>query len=366
MRRPPSPTGPRDSFPGFGERPAWSHDLSPSAERDIIHRLVAGTFDAGQRGSSRGLRRSVRIRARAGPSTRTPARRSAISAATPSRSARCICAAATAGRASALRALALHAADTFHLIRCGVVGGKGVPEHVVENPLVFATLTAPSFGAVHGQRDGRRCHLAPGRTAAVRMAGPFRAWPSISMTTLSWGSRSAGSATTTPRTSSGNGGAELWRRFTITCVAWSRGASVSGQQAQRPRHGAVRKGRRVQLRGVVHFHALVRLDVRGSTAEFAPAPVSMDAGVLADLVAEAAAAVRFSAPDVLDQATARRLRFGTQVDTRPVRAHRRTDDPDRGLDAEQVAGCLAKYSTKSATESAGERSTNPTSNDSSG
>ena len=37
-------------------------------------------------------------------------------------------------------------------------GGKSVPETVVENPLVFATLTAPSFG--HGARhraDGRRC-----------------------------------------------------------------------------------------------------------------------------------------------------------------------------------------------------------------
>ena len=44
----------------------------------------------------------------------------------------------------------LYAADTFHLIRAGVAGGKGVPEPVADNPLVFATLTAPSFGAVHG------------------------------------------------------------------------------------------------------------------------------------------------------------------------------------------------------------------------
>ena len=47
----------------------------------------------------------------------------------------------------------------FHLIRAGVIGGKTVPESVAENPLVFATLTAPSFGPVHGRRDhGRRCH----------------------------------------------------------------------------------------------------------------------------------------------------------------------------------------------------------------
>ena len=46
----------------------------------------------------------------------------------------------------------------FPLIRAGIVGGKTVPESVAENPLVFATLTAPSFGHVHGHRDGtRRC-----------------------------------------------------------------------------------------------------------------------------------------------------------------------------------------------------------------
>ena len=53
----------------------------------------------------------------------------------------------------------LYAADMFHLIRAGVTGGKTVPESVAENPLGFATLTAPSFGPVHGRREGgRRCH----------------------------------------------------------------------------------------------------------------------------------------------------------------------------------------------------------------
>jgi hypothetical protein len=37
----------------------------------------------------------------------------------------------------------LYAADMFHLIRAGVTGGKSVPDTVAENPLVFATLTAP-------------------------------------------------------------------------------------------------------------------------------------------------------------------------------------------------------------------------------
>lgn len=64
------------------------------------------------------------------------------------------------------------------------------------------------------------------------------------------------------------------------------------------------------------------------------------------------------APPVLDDGTTRILAFGAQVDSRLVVAHRRTDDPDRGLDPQQVAGYLTKYSTKSATESAGDENTN--------
>lgn len=47
--------------------------------------------------------------------------------------------------------------DTFHLIKAGLTGGKGVPESVREHPRVFLTLTAPSFGPVHTrvEKDGR-------------------------------------------------------------------------------------------------------------------------------------------------------------------------------------------------------------------
>ena len=37
--------------------------------------------------------------------------------------------------------------------------------------------------------------------------------------------------------------------------------------------------------------------------------------------------------------------------SRPIATARRTDDPDRALTPEQVAGYLAKYATKSATDS---------------
>ncbi len=50
-----------------------------------------------------------------------------------------------------------YARDTFALISAGVAGGKTVPEQVADNPLLFATFTAPSFGLVHGHRGGRPC-----------------------------------------------------------------------------------------------------------------------------------------------------------------------------------------------------------------
>jgi hypothetical protein len=141
---------------------------------------------------------------------------------------------------------------------------------------------------------------------------------------------------------------ELWRRFTITLrrllahhlrtTAGRLGEVASLQYA---------KVAEYQLRGAVHFHALVRLDGPQTPDGFAPAPATVTAPVLAALVEQAATAVRFTAPPVHDDDPARVLAFGAQVDTRPVRTSRRTDDPDRSLTPEQVAGYLAKYATKS-------------------
>lgn len=101
----------------------------------------------------------------------------------------------------------LYAADTFQLIRAGIAGGKTVPQTVADNPLVFATLTSPSFGPVHGTRpNGGRCR--PRRNTGHRCptgATP-RAGPCTPTTTRTWGSPSARTATTTPRRLCGSGG----------------------------------------------------------------------------------------------------------------------------------------------------------------
>ena len=114
-----------------------------------------------------------------------------------------------------------------------------------------------------------------------------------------------------------------------------------------------------QARGVVHFHALIRLDGLRSKEGFEPAPTGFDAARLATLIRDASAAVRYMASPVHAGDTARVLSFGAQTDARPVRVSRRPDDPEQALAPEQVAGYLAKYATKSATDSASEAGRSP-------
>lgn len=56
--------------------------------------------------------------------------------------------------------------DARMLVLSGLDGGKGISEEIRSHPVVFATLTAPSFGAVHRslRRDGRNLPCRPGRT----------------------------------------------------------------------------------------------------------------------------------------------------------------------------------------------------------
>ena len=253
----------------------------------------------------------------------------------------------------------LYAADMFQLIRAGVAGGKTVPETVAENPLVFATLTAPSFGPVHGRRDGAkacrpqasgppRCAHGRPRTCHARHEAddPILGQPLCtdcydyaSHVVWQWWAP------------------DLWRRFTIALrrlVARTLGVPATrlGERAT----VQYAKVAEFQRRGVVHFHALVRLDGPKTPDGFGPAPPGIDQTELAHLVEDAARSVRLTVPGV--DATSpgngddpgRVLVFGRQLDARPVRTGRREDDPDRGLSPEQVAGYLAKYATKTATD----------------
>jgi hypothetical protein len=246
----------------------------------------------------------------------------------------------------------VYAADMFHLIKAGVTGGKGVPERVWENPLVFATVTAPSFGHVHGMRDnGRQCrprpkakHCEHGRPATCM--AQHDAGDELLGQPLCWECYDYASHIVWQWWAP-----ELWRRFNIA-IKRTLAHHLGIKESRLKQVACVQysKVAEYQRRGLIHFHALVRLDGPKADDAFAPAPDGVTAQLLAQVVEETVRSVRFTAPPVFAGDVPRVLAFGAQVDSRPVKVGHRTDDPDRPLDAEQVAGYLAKYSTKSATD----------------
>jgi hypothetical protein len=249
----------------------------------------------------------------------------------------------------------LYAADMFHLIRAGVAGGKTVPAAVGENPLVVATLTAPSFGHVHGRRDSGPCRPAARRRGATTICRHGR--PTVCPIRHDEGDPLLGQPLCGDCYDYASHvvwqwwAPDLWRRFSIALRRLvARTLGVPDTRLGEDATVQYAKVAEFQLRGVVHFHALVRLDGPKTPEGFAPAPPGIDQAVLAVLVEEAARSVRLTVPGVDPDDPDRVLVFGRQLDVRPVRTSRRDDDPGRGLSPEQVAGYLAKYATKTATD----------------
>ena len=107
-----------------------------------------------------------------------------------------------------------------------------------------------------------------------------------------------------------------------------------------------------QHRGIIHFHALIRLDGGPTDTDPYPAPaVDVDSTTLAELVIAPPRSVWVEAPPVDRHDRPRLLRFGTQLDARPVHD---TADRDNGLGGqlhpETVAAYIAKYATKAAAD----------------
>jgi hypothetical protein len=245
----------------------------------------------------------------------------------------------------------VYARDTFAMIRAGLVGGKTVPEQVADNPLLFLTLTAPSFGHVHGPRPtrgqptGGRCRPRDGTTRCSHGR------PVSCMAAHGPDDPANGSAVCTDCYDWASAviwqwwAPELWRRTTIAL----RRALAAALGVPESKLGTVAslqyaKVAEYQARGLVHFHALIRLD--GPAGPGSPAP--LDGRRLAALVDGAARAVTFTSPRVDADDMERILAWGQQLDVRVVRSGNRTDDPTGPLTPEQVAGYLAKYATKDA------------------
>jgi replication initiator protein RepSA len=239
-----------------------------------------------------------------------------------------------------------YAGDMWQLLYAGAAGGrKGVPESVRSHPLVFATLTAPGFGPVHTTRTGPgsvRCrpvghggpkvcaHRRPSWCTAVHAEDDPRL-----------GSPICGDCYDYPAHVAFNWHApELWRRFTIAVRrALARQLGLSATAFGQLCRVSFVKVAEFQRRGVVHFHALIRLD--GAGHDYALPAVPIDAAGLVDAIRTAAAHVRLVVD--LPGGDGLVLRFGTQLDTQTVNG-----GPAGELTAEHAARYIAKYATKAA------------------
>jgi len=279
--------------------------------------------------------------------------------------------------------------DAYQLLRAGLVGGKGVPETVSAHPASFLTVTAPSFGPVHtrvvakhtcakrsrcdcrpnpcrartGTNDPQTCkHGAPAVCFARHEPADLRLGRPLCLDCYDhehhvvWNAFSG----------------ELWRRtkqkaerhlaklaedrgIPPVLIGWTDEDEPILVPPVRISHG---KAAEYQRRGVVHFHALTRLD--GVAKLDADAIVPPPAGfTYTDLDAALHAAVAHTAfntpehpdrtPEHPDRADGWPMAWGEQVDVRPVALTGTT------VTDQMVAGYLAKYATKS-TEVTGHRS----------
>jgi hypothetical protein len=243
---------------------------------------------------------------------------------------------------------AVYKRDARQLVRSGLVGGKGVPESVAAHPCVFATLTAPSFGPVHSRRMRGKTILPcrPRRDASKRACPHGR---DISCPTRHVEDDPRLGRPMCPDCYDYEAAVlfnlhagKLWQRFTTYLPRHlARLAGVTGKQLRQELRIRYVKVAEYQARGVIHFHAVIRLDA--STKDgFVPPPARYDAALLGDAIALAAKAVRLDVPGSGPRV---RLGFGRELDCRPVWRHSFAASGNP-LNAGAVANYIAKYVTK--------------------
>lgn len=285
----------------------------------------------------------------------------------------------------------LYARDTWQLVAAGTSGGRHhVPATVAAHPQVFATLTAPSFGAVHTSSGGacrdhrriggfRRCpHAQPlwcntnHNDSDDKVGQPLCAecYDYVGHVLFTWHLP------------------ELWRRFTIALRRAATGKlKAVGIEPKSVRISFV-KVVEMQARAIPHIHALIRLDPtdpdtavgttgpgehdlhgpaatcgggepRHQTSPVWDSPIT--AVELAALIQHTARTIALDVPDPTAEnpyeSASLVVRFGTQIDTQPLTietlcAQVSSDAAESvgRLSPRRVAGYLAKYVTKSLTD----------------
>jgi hypothetical protein len=237
----------------------------------------------------------------------------------------------------------VYRADTYQLIRAGLTGGKGIPDTVAAHPCVFLTLTAPSFGSVHARRErgGRVLACRPRRTDRTCPHGqPMSCTRRHSHDDAKLGVPLCADCYDYTGTVLFNACApELWRRFTITLHrALARLAGMSSKALAAQVRVSFAKVAEYQRRGIVHFHAIIRLD--GPDGPAVSPPEWATADLLTAAITQALRTVRVGTPAAWSL-PARTIGWGREHDIRLVTATGELTDA-------KVARYVAKYATKAA------------------
>jgi Replication initiator protein, pSAM2 len=247
----------------------------------------------------------------------------------------------------------VYRSDARQLVRAGLTGGKGIPETIAAHPCLFATFTAPSFGPVHSRRMRGRTVLPcrPRRDHKVRVCPHGR---DISCPVRHHEHDPQLGRALCPDCYdyqaavlfNAHAGI-LWRRFTTYLPRHlARLAGITQKQLRALVRVRYVKVAEYQARGVVHFHAVIRLDAPGD--DYQPPPARFTIGLLCDAIAQAAAAVSVSiGPDTDPGWPALTLRFGAQVDTKPIVRGDGLPGTGQKLSVRAVGNYIAKYATKS-------------------
>ena len=229
-------------------------------------------------------------------------------------------------------------ADTFQLIKAGLAGGKSVPEAVAQHAKVFATFTAPSFGAVHhrvadGNGKVKRCHPhGPARCRRRHRPDDTELGQPLDPERYDYTAAVMWNALAT----------RLWAR-TVQLVNRHTARLLGVSQRDWPTTGrvSVAKVAEYQTRGVVHFHAIFRLD---GPEPADPAPAGADTDVLCEAIRHAAGHASIDPPDCAALDGLGPIVWGEQLDLRLIRP----DPTGQRLTDGQVAGYVAKYACKGA------------------
>jgi hypothetical protein len=224
----------------------------------------------------------------------------------------------------------LHAADTCHLIKAGLSGGKNVAETVRDHPRAFVTLTAPSFGPVHNRKTDSAGKTRPCGCGAHHAEDDPALGTPLDPATYDY----SGSVLWNAHAG------QLWARFTTYL---RRALAEHLGMTQKALNSALRvsfaKVAEYQKRGLVHFHAVIRFDGPDGHTTAPPAWGTFDALQVA--VGMAVERARLTVDS--DAIGERVLKWGDRFKVDRISAL-----GDGELTDAKVAGYVAKYATKNA------------------